>query len=107
MPFCDTGVPDNSWDESAPAGAGFGQDAPAAPPTDDWGAAPGAGAAGKLHSQQVCMQFPCSVLLCCWQSVHNIGLRSMFNQPSLYTQRVVSHTDTIGSQIGLLRLCLC
>lgn len=43
-------MPDASWDESAPAGAGFGQDAPAAPPTDDWGAAPGAGAAGKLFT---------------------------------------------------------
>lgn len=43
------GVTDASWDESAPAGAGFGQDAPAAPPTDDWGAAPGAtGGAGKF-----------------------------------------------------------
>ena len=38
-------MPDQSWDESAPAGAGFGQDAPAAPAADEWGAAPGAGAA--------------------------------------------------------------
>ncbi|KAL3152325.1 40s ribosomal protein SA [Trebouxia sp. C0010 RCD-2024] len=39
------GVPDQSWDESAPAGAGFGQDAPAPPAADDWGSAPAAGAA--------------------------------------------------------------
>jgi len=41
------GVPDQSWDESAPAGTGFGQDAPAAPAADEWGAAPAAGAAGQ------------------------------------------------------------
>ena len=46
LPFV-TGVPDQSWDESAPAGAGFGQDAPAAPAADEWGAAPAAGAAGQ------------------------------------------------------------
>jgi len=40
------GVPDQSWDEHAPAGTGFGQDAPAAPAADEWGAAPAAGAAG-------------------------------------------------------------
>lgn len=40
------GVPDQSWDESAP-GAGFGQDAPAPPAADEWGAAPAAGAAGQ------------------------------------------------------------
>ncbi|DBA81536.1 hypothetical protein WJX77_003436 [Trebouxia sp. C0004] len=39
------GVPDQSWDESAPAGTVFGQDAPAAPAADEWGAAPTAGAA--------------------------------------------------------------
>lgn len=42
------GVPDQSWDESAPAGAGFGQDAPAPPAADDWGSAPATGAAGQL-----------------------------------------------------------
>ena len=41
------GVPDQSWDESVPAGAGFGQDAPAPPAADEWGAAPAAGAAGQ------------------------------------------------------------
>lgn len=42
-----TGVPDQSWDESAPAGTGFGQDAPGPPAADDWGSAPAAGAAGQ------------------------------------------------------------
>lgn len=50
------GVPDQSWDESAPAGTGFGQDAPAAPAADEWGAAPAAGAAG--------WQLLCHAMMC-------------------------------------------
>ena len=48
--FVFVGVPDQSWDEAPPAGTGFGQDAPAAPAADEWGAAPAAGAAGQLST---------------------------------------------------------
>ena len=54
-------MPDQSWDESAPAGAGFGQDAPAAPAADEWGAAPGAGAAAG-QKQQLHLHFVIWVL---------------------------------------------
>lgn len=54
-----TGVPDQSWDESAPAGAGFGQDAPAAPAADEWGAAPAAGAAGQPSFCLVLLALTC------------------------------------------------
>ena len=59
------GVPDQSWDESAPAGTGFGQDAPAAPAGDDWGAAPAAGAAGQscLLHLEVNHAIVCRILL--------------------------------------------
>ena len=56
----------------AAAGAGFGQDAPAPPATDDWGAAPAAGAAGQsVLLQQQCVSAHSCVhsFLCCMYSV--------------------------------------
>ena len=69
----DAGVPDQSWDESAPAGTGFGQDAPAAPAADEWGAAPAAGAAG--------WQLICLVQLCVPNALvmlHHISMTRLF-----------------------------
>jgi len=60
-------VPDQSWDESAPAGTAFGQDAPAAPAADEWGAAPAAGAAGQYS---LCPQFMLTHSICIQWTAH-------------------------------------